>query len=399
MITKSFASKVLHGSLLIGGTAVGAGMLGIPLITHQAGFIPALAMTVLVWLYMLATGLLLLEATLWLEDGANILSLSKRFLGKNGRAISGLVYLFLYYTLIIAYFSAGSPFFSSFFLAVFGLKLPGFMANLLFGITFFTIVGLGIKSVDRVNYILMVGLVASFLLLIAVGVGQVEFKSLEITNFSKSLLAAPLLFGAFGYHNVIPSLTSYFNRNEKVMRYSIIFGTSIPLIVYILWQFVIIGALPFDLMQEALDKGQPVTYALKTLTNKPWIQTVGQVFAFFAIVTSVMGVGFAMVDFLGDGLKIKRVGRSRFLLCALTFFPPFLLSSLDPSLFILALSLAGGFGEAYLNGMLPVLMVYKGRYKSNLPSSFKLFGKKPMLAFLFLVALLVILLETTMLFS
>lgn len=393
MASKSFISQVVRGSLLISGTAVGAGMLGIPLLTSQAGAIPATLITIAVWLFMLATGLLLLEVTLWMDEGTNILSMSKRFLGYKGRAVAGVVYLFLYYSLMVAYFSAGSPLLSAFFQGVFDLVVPGVIANLIFGAIFFFIVSLGLRSIDRVNYILMMGLVASFILLIGAGIRDVKFQSFVHADYVKGLFAAPLLFGAFGYHNVIPSLTTYFKKNGKVMRYAIIFGTTIPLIVYLLWQWIIIGAIPSNLVSDAAEKGLPVTQALMVLTHKPWISITGQIFSFFAIVTSIMGVAFAMVDFIGDGLKMKRKGRSRFLLSLMTFFPPFLLSSLDPSLFIIALSIAGGFGEAFLNGILPVALVYKGRYASHLSSEYKLFGKKKMLAVLFLIAVLVMILE------
>lgn len=399
MASKTFIFQVLRASLLISGTAIGAGMLGIPLVTFQSGFFPAAFITTLVWLFMLATGLLLLEATLWMDEGANILSMSKRFLGFKGRAVSGIVYLFLYYSLLVAYFSAGAPLLSTFLDVVFGIGLTEVWANVFFGGIFFLIVALGIKSVDRVNYLLMVGLIFSFILLLGVGGRQVDLERLSYGSFSKTFLAAPLLFGAFGYHNVIPSLTTYFKRNEKIMRYGIILGSTIPFVVYLLWQYVIIGAVPKESLEEALQKGSSVTYALKTLTHLPWVQTIGQIFSFFAIVTSMMGVAFGMVDFIGDGLKVKRKGRSRIFLCLLTFFPPFLLSSLDPSLFVLAISLAGGFGEAFLNGILPVLMVYKGRYKSHLKSTFSLPGKKLTLFVLVSLALLVVGLEIMILLS
>ena len=79
--------NLLSGSLLIAGTSIGAGMLGIPLITGQAGLKPALLITVVTWIYMLMTGLLFLEVTLWMPKGSNVLSMAKRFLGPKGQWI------------------------------------------------------------------------------------------------------------------------------------------------------------------------------------------------------------------------------------------------------------------------------------------------------------------------
>ena len=88
--------RSLSGTLLIAGTTIGAGMLGIPLVTAGAGFIPAVVMTCAVFLLMLATGYLLLEATLQMHEGANFLSIAKRFLGVPGKWVTGISYLFLY---------------------------------------------------------------------------------------------------------------------------------------------------------------------------------------------------------------------------------------------------------------------------------------------------------------
>ena len=64
-VISSFSlSSFISASLMVFGTSVGAGMLGIPLMTAEGGFGNALFVTFLVWLFMAATGLILLEATL-----------------------------------------------------------------------------------------------------------------------------------------------------------------------------------------------------------------------------------------------------------------------------------------------------------------------------------------------
>ena len=120
--------KVFSGSLLIAGTMIGAGMLGIPLVTAQAGIIPACGITVFVWFYMLCTGLLFLEVTLWMHKGANIISMTKSLLGREGKIFAAAVFVFLYYCLMVAYFSAGAPLFASFINIFFGVKVAGILS-------------------------------------------------------------------------------------------------------------------------------------------------------------------------------------------------------------------------------------------------------------------------------
>ncbi len=388
-------NKTLSGTLLIAGTTIGAGMLGIPLVTAKTGFFPALGITLLVWLFMFATGLLYLEATLWMHEGANVLSMSRRFLGKSGRVFAGVVYLFLYYCLMVAYFAAGAPI----FIAFLGLKLST-MGYLVYGLTFAGIVVFGIKAVDRINYILMGAMVLAYFLLVFVAAPEISSERLITQDWSKVVFAAPILFSAFGYHNVIPSLTNYFKRDVKVLRGAIFFGTLVPLIVYLIWQWLIIGTVPETAIEEALVEGKPATAVLQTLIGSPWIMKAGQFFALFAILTSMLGVAFSMVDFIADGMRIKaKKIMTRVILCCLVFAPPFLFSSIDPKIFVTAIGFAGGFGEAFLNGLLPVMMVWVGRYHLKLSAPEQLFGKKPLLITLFTCGLAVMILEIFFVFK
>jgi len=380
-------------TLLIAGTTIGAGMLAIPLVTGLSGFLPAFVITTFVWIFMFLTGLLFLEATLWMPNDANVLSMSKRFLGNRGRLVSGATFIFLYYCLMVAYFAAGAPILKEFIQNIFNINLSGWTSYAVFGLIFGTIVAIGLKFVDRVNYILMIGLIASYIGLIGAGSKNIVLERFYFQNWSNVAYAAPILFSAFGYHNVIPSLTFHFNRNAKLMRYSIFIGTLIPFIIYMIWQYLIIGAIPKQAIENTLKAGEPIINALQSITKKGYIPLLGNLFGFFAIVTSLLGVAFSVVDFLGDGLKMKRHGQDRFILCLLTFVPPFIMTVLKPDIFVLAIGVAGGFGEAFLNGILPVLMVWIGRYKMKLKSTFSFVGGKITLAILFFIGLLVMALE------
>ncbi|HEX2582722.1 MAG TPA: aromatic amino acid transport family protein [Chlamydiales bacterium] len=391
-------NKTVSGTLLVAGTTIGAGMLGIPLLTAKAGFFPAMGITILVWLFMLATGLLFLEATLWMHEGANVLSMSRRFLGRGGKLAAGGMFLFLYYCLMVAYFAAGAPLFTSFLQQALGLAPEGVFGYLAYGLLFGGIVAFGLKAVDRINYLLMAALFISYFALLGTGANLVSAERFQEKNWGAMLFAAPVLFSSFGFHNVIPSLVTYFKRDVRVLRKSIFFGTLIPLLIFLLWQWLIIGAVPQSAIQEALNKGQPATAALQTLVGSPWVMKLGQFFAFFALITSMLGVAFSMVDFLADGLKMQRAGKQRILLSFIVFLPPFVLTVLDPAIFVTALGFAGGFGEAFLNGLIPVLLVWVGRYIRKMGGQEQIPGGRLLLAILLLLSLSVAVFELLVIF-
>lgn len=388
------AGGLFSAILLISGTAIGAGMLALPVVTGTAGFYPSLAMSIICWLFMMFTGLLLLEATLWVKDGSNVLSIAGRLLGPIGKFIGGTWFLFLYYCLMVSYISGGAPLFAKSLHFDFGFSGNLWFFTFLFGV----IIYVGTRFVDRMNWILMSGLVLSYLLLVGMGSSEIQTQILNRSNWGYMLVSAPTLFGAYGYHNVIPSLCTYLKRDKKKLRLAIIIGTTIPFIVYTLWQWVILGSVTETQLLEAGRMGVPVSQVLQDVTGQKWVSIFGSYFAFFALVTSLLGVGLSMVDFLGDGLKIKRIGTGRLWLTFLVFIPPALFAIYKPGIFNEAIGVAGGFGEAILNGLLPIAMVWAGRYYHKLNRDDQLPGGRFTLSILLVITLTIVGLEYRHLF-
>lgn len=374
--------NLLSGILIVSGTCIGAGMLALPVVTGLAGFLPAIVISTLCWLFMLCTGLLFLEATLWLPDGANVMTLTGHFLGKLGKWVGGLSFIFLYYCLLVSYFSAGSGLCHALINTYTGYTMPGGELIALFTIVFGLIVWLGPRMIDRVNGILMIGLVVSYVLIVFVGVEAIKKEFLERVEWKYMLLAAPVLFSAYGFHNVIPSLGTYLNRNVKALKWTVIIGTTIPYIVYNVWQLLIIGSMTQLEIEAAALSGMPITDSLQMVTETPWLGIAGTYFGLFALVTSLLGVGLSTIDFMGDALQVRRDGMMRLALCILSFAPPAFFAWLYPGIFLKAIGIAGGFGEAILNGLIPILMVWVGRYRMRLSSHCALWGGKPILVVL-----------------
>jgi len=385
--------RVVSGTFLIAGTMIGAGMLGIPLVTGVSGFIPGIIVTSIVWFFMYCTGLLFLEVTLWMPDGSNVLSIAGRFFGKGGRLLSGGMFIFLYYCLMIAYFAAGSPLLAEAVSAL-GLRVSGWQMFALFGLVFGTVVAIGPRSIDRVNIIMSIAMIASWFTLIGSGGSEVDTPRLGYTKWSAMVMAMPVLFSAFGFHNVIPSLCTYLKRDKRALRTAVFWGSFLPLVVYIVWQWLIIGAIPQEEIAKTLADGTPITAAFSSVTGEEGFSRIGRFFAFFAIVTSILGVAFSMVDFLGDGFNIeRRKGWRRIALTLLTFIPPFILATLNPGIFTTALGIAGGFGEAFLNGLLPIGLLWVGKYTWKLKADLAWLENKGVLSFLIAYSFFVVGLE------
>jgi tyrosine-specific transport protein len=357
--------KLMGGVLLVSGTTIGAAMLALPVATGFAGFIPSVVLFVACWLYFTYTALLMLEVNLWFGDNVNLITMANRTIGRWGEFLSWLIFLLLLYALTTAYVAGSGSIMITFIAAFTGYTLPAWFGPFPLILLFGYFVYRGTKHVDYLNRIFMIGLGVSFLLMIALLIPQVDLPKLTYTNWPMSWMGISIVATSFGYHIIIPSLTTYFESNVRLMRLSILIGSLFPLVGYIIWNGVSLGVIPitgYASVTEGFINGDSGATLLVKVLNEPIIGVIASFFAFFAIVTSFLGVALSLTDFLADGFKIKSNGKGRLIVCLLEFIPPLALTLTDPRAFLSALEFAGAFCVVTLLGLIPALMVWYGRY-------------------------------------
>lgn len=389
-------SKNLWGGvLLIGGTATGAGMLALPIITASMGFIQSIIVFGFCWLFMTASALLLLEVNLTISAGANINTLVKKTLGPIGQAIAWLAYVMLLYSLTAAYITGGAEWFMDYLHRWFNLKLS--FTETAFGLTAIValIVFFGTRVVDYINRLLMIGLVLSFFYLILLLGPLIRPEQLLVAHAPLTLWHLPALATAFGFHIVIPSLTAYI-KCPKTLQKTIWIGSLIPLCFYIIWEALILGSIPhkgpMGLLAIASNPQpiQAIIQALAPLTQGHFGE-LARTFLIFALATSFIGVTLALFDFLRDAFNIQPQTK-RVLLTLCTFVPPVLSVAFFPTGFLFAIHFAGLF-VAILLGILPVLMAWRTRYHLQLAAPYQMKGGKPVLMIVLGFFILVSILE------
>lgn len=395
-IQSQLKGSVLGGILLLAGCSIGAGMLALPVITSMGGFFPSTVMFLFAWLFMTITALLLLEANLAIGHHFSLVSIAERTLGKMGKVFVWVLFLFLFYSLGIAYISASGSILESVLFDLVGVHVPSWLGSILFTAVFGVVVYIGTRPVDYMNRLLMIGLIVTYFVLVFLGSFHVKTAFWLEKCWKCALIGLPVQIISFGFHNMIPSLAMYLQGDVKRLRLAVLIGSIIPLLVYLVWEAIMLGIIPAQGrlgMLEALDKGQAATQVLREVVGRSWISTVAQLFALFAIITSFLAISLSLVDFLADGLKIKKVGLWRCLLVLLTLVPPFVFALVYPGIFIKALNYAGGFSAVILFGVMPALMVWVIRYKQKRVSARMMPGGRVLLVAILIVGLSIFLLQ------
>lgn len=371
-------SRIMGGILLIAGTTIGAAMLALPLATGLGGFFNALILFTFMWLMMLWVGYLMLEVNLAYEGDINFISMVRNTLGKTGAGIMWVVYLMLFYALLAAYIAGSGPIFLDGIENMTGVQVAAGTGPFWILLLFCPFLYAGLKAVDLINRVLMVAMGVAFVVMVALLCGHLEPVLLTYSDSSYTLVALSVVITSFGYHVIIPSLTTYLDRDVKAIKLCIMIGSLLPFVVYFIWELVILGTLPIDGafgIRDILDNGITVSKALNHVLHNPIVSHFVMLFSICAIVTSFLGVAAGLIDFLKDGLKASDEPGSKMGVFSLAFVPPLAFALFFPKGFMLALEWAGVL-VAILLGFFPILMVWSLRYIKKIPTDYQAIGNK-----------------------
>ncbi|MDD2156628.1 aromatic amino acid transporter [Glaesserella parasuis] len=369
-------NKTLGSTLIVAGTTIGAGMLAMPLTSAGIGFGFTFLLLVALWLLLCFSALLFVEVYQTVDSDAGLGTLAEKYYGTFGRVVSTTVLIVFLYAILSAYVSGGSSLLAAFLPTIIDAETTTRISGVIFTLVFGVFIILGTTSVDAVNRLLFTTKILAFILVLFLLLPKVSIDNLMAMPIDNALLisVSPIFFTAFGFHGSIPSLNKYLEGNVKALRISIVVGTSIPLIAYILWQLATHGVLTQTEFLQILEKDPTLNglaEAARQITGSSIIGAMVRIFSALALITSFLGVALGLFEALEDLLKRVNINAGRVSLGALTFIPPMLFAFFYPQGFIAALGYAGQMFAFYAI-VLPIAMVWKLRRQNlNLPYQVK----------------------------
>ncbi|CAN1145431.1 Tyrosine-specific transport system [Linum perenne] len=347
---------------LVAGTTVGAGILAIPAVTQESGFLASAFACITCWIFMVATGLLIAEVNVNTmcelgSGGVSLVSMAKRTLGSVGVQVACWSYIFIHYALLVAYVARSSDIITN----NIGIPLMKCVCRwesaALFSLVLGSICYFGSQRViGAVNGVLVLGIIISFTGLVVVASGNLQWDALLKANFEAVPMSIPIIALSFVYQNVVPVLCTNLEGNLSKVRTAIVLGTAIPLGLFLVWDAVILGSISG---QETANAIIDPLQQLRSTNGS--VGPIVELFSLLAIATSYIGFVLGLADFLSDLLELP-AGQNSALPYLLTLFPPLVLSLLDPEIFFKALDFAGTYGVLVLFGILPAAMAWSDRY-------------------------------------
>lgn len=276
-------------------------------------------------------------------------------LGRGGALITAGTYLLLHYAILTAYTAQGGAMLGELMSDLEqGMGLPAkSIWPLALAAGFALTIGGGMyslstRTVEKVNNVLVAGVVISFLTVVSQTVGHIDVSQLvDAMNWGElghgEIIS--VLFVSCVFHNVVSSVSMRLEGDRRKIRRVLVGGTAIPVGMFVLYTGAILGS-------GGVGENSGVGVAL---------------FSLLAVATSFVGFVEGLTELWTD-LRVTRLGeeeekvrRSEWINYAATLIPPIVFTTVGKDVFLKALDVAGTYGIAMLFGAVPAAMAWKSR--------------------------------------
>ncbi|MFM7275733.1 MAG: aromatic amino acid transport family protein, partial [Gammaproteobacteria bacterium] len=344
--------SLLHGTAIIAGAAIGAGMLAMPLASAGMGFAWSLLYLAVTVFFLLHAALLLLETNLNFAPGASFDTFVGETLGPRWKMLNNLALLFVLYVLCYAFTSGGGSALSGFLASAAGITVDPRLAGLIFCAAHALAVFAGSRAVGNVAGVVLFGMIAAFIAsvwLLSVELQPALLFDAKPADAVYGLAALPVFLAAFGFHGNVPSLVKYYGAEPGRIVRCLWVGCLVALATYLVWQTAILGQVSREALHAVLAAGGNVGTLVAAVDGDAGgaVLPVLGLFANLALVSSFLSGSLGLFDYLADrfGFADDRRGRAKTTL--ITFGPPALASALWPDGFLVAIGYAGLAGTVF----------------------------------------------------
>lgn len=361
--------KCITATLLVAGISIGGCTIALPMALAKLGFLTSLIVMGLTWFLTYYTSLTSVELNLHSDRGMSLGMLGRAFSGRTAELIGEISVKLLSYALLAAFFCGGASILQKLCEAGFG-QAPS-SASLQLGLA---LAAIGVllcptQTISRINNVAFGLFLVLFLVLIGSIVCSVDVRHLPWTGDSslRSILSVlTVVFTSFGYQVIFHTLRDYCGREPKMLKQAFLYGSLIPLVVYVLWTGSALAALYkanpafYVQMQTGVVEVGDLMRELSSISGIASLPIWTWGMSTLAILTSILGVGLGLSQSLNEALKkpFPSQGGRKILAAVTSVGPAYGVSAIYPSTFLKILGCAGAI-LVILAILLPTYLFFK----------------------------------------
>lgn len=344
-----FVNPTIIAATTLTGTIIGAGILGIPYTLAKAGFLYGLLVIIAIGLAFILLNLFVGEVVLRTNKLHQLTGYAEFYLGKWGKSIMFFAMVFSLYGALIAYIIGEGAVLHT----IFGIGAPWMFSLLFFAITSF-IVYRGIRAASMIELIMIFLLVVVVILIGVFSWDKITLQNLH--GFSLESFFLPYGVAIFAYFGLVgvPELREVLGKNVKKMKKAIIIGSIIPIVVYVLFSFIVVGIVGTDNFELLQANDRIATIALSFYAH-PIMGMLANILAFLSMFTSFLTISLALVRMYNYDYGI-----SSGLSLGLTLTLPLIVSLLNITSFFQVLSVTGAIAGG-LQCIFAVLIFWRAK--------------------------------------
>lgn len=337
--------RFYHAIAMMVGMIVGVGIFGVPYAVEKVGFALGFLYIFILGMILLLVHLLYSEVVLRTEGVHRLVGYAEIYLGKKGKIVTALAQILSFYGALIAYIIIGGQFLHMILAPILGGTV------LVYQIGFFIFmsltVGAGLRLVAPIEFAMTILLLMAVSLIFIFGFSYVWYPNLYIMNLKEIFFPYGVILFALGGAAAVPEIRDLLRGQEERMKKAITIGTIIPLVITILFSFVVIGVSGENTTMES------ISGLVGPLGEN--IVLFGALFGFLAIATSFLVLGLNLKKIFHHDYRINSF-LSWFLACA----APFLVFLLSRPEFISVIAFTGAVLGG-LEGLIIILIWLKAQ--------------------------------------
>jgi len=346
---KFFDRQTLAAFATLIGTAIGAGLFGLPYVASRAGFFPAMTLMFLLALLMLISNLMYGEIILRTRGNCRLVGCAHRYLGEKGGHITSFTSFLSLYSGNLVYIILSGIFLSSFLSPILGGD------EFTYAIIAFAFVSL-VTYLDTNIFSLFESWMVLVMLIIIATVSSKGVPYIDMANYltsepSQFFFPFGVMLFSLGASSAVPEIVRIVTRRRERIVNILSWGTMVYTLFYAIFIAAVVGVTGAETSEEAF-RGLSIAVG-------DGVITAGFVLGFLAIITSYLVSNIAIKEILQFDYGMK-TGPAWFLSCIV----PLLLFLLGFRDFIKVINFAGGITGGLI-GILIIIIFYNAKRKGD----------------------------------
>lgn len=341
-----------EATMLVVGSTIGSGVLGLAYASRSAGWPVLLTWLVIAGFFSFVSMLYVVETTMRTKEPMQLSGLAQRYVGKVGSWAIFFSVGATSFCSLIAYTSGCGRILSE----LFGISVE--MGSLLFAVPATVIVWLGLKATGVAEKFLSSGMVALLILLVGGSFlsANVPVADILYANWKYAVPVFNITVFCYAVQYIVPELSRGLSHRPQQVVPSIAAAFLISLVILAVVPFAVFLMLPVEQITEVAS----IAWG-KALGHQIFFIVVN-LFAFCAMLTSYWAIAESFLTNMVDrlGFKSETDIKTR-AFCLITIaVPPFILAYSGLVSFVNAIFSAGTFGGIIMS-IMPVAMLRSAR--------------------------------------